>query len=67
MPLAFALPLAQILIPMLPTIGTGVENIISFIGSVRTAAKQTGEWTDAMEANFRGALLVMGRDPAYQP
>ena len=63
----FALALAQVLIPMLPTITTGVEHVISFIGSVRTAAKQTGEWTDDMETKFRGSLLVLGRDPAYLP
>jgi hypothetical protein len=52
---------------MLPTITTGVEHLIAFITSVRTAAKQTGEWTDAVEASFRGALLVLGKDPAYLP
>ena len=53
-----AIALAQILIPMLPTITTEIEHLISFISSVRTAAKQTGEWTDAIETSFRGALLV---------
>jgi hypothetical protein len=61
----FVIALAQILIPMLPTIGTGAEHVIAFISSVRSAAKQTGEWTPEMEANFRGSLLVLGKDPAF--
>jgi hypothetical protein len=60
-----ALALAQVLIPMIPTITTGVEHIIAFIESVRTAAKQTGVWTDTMESDFRGSLMVIGKDPAY--
>lgn len=62
-----AIALVQVLIPMLPTITTGVESLISFIMSVRTACKQTGEWTDDIETKFRGALLVLGKDPAYLP
>ncbi|MGO8839462.1 MAG: hypothetical protein ACLP7I_12020 [Limisphaerales bacterium] len=62
-----ALALANLIIPLLPTITTGVENLISFIRSVRTASQQTGEWTAAMETNFRGALLVLGKDPAFLP
>jgi hypothetical protein len=61
-----AIALAQVLIPMLPTITTGVEHLIAFIMSVRTAAKQTSEWTDKIESDFRGSLLVMGKESAYQ-
>jgi hypothetical protein len=62
-----ALALAQLLIPLIPTIASGVEHLIAFIGSVRAAAQQTGEWTPAMEEAFRAALLATKTDPAYQP
>lgn len=63
MPVAIAL-VAQLL-PLLPSIETGVEGIIAFIGSVRTAAKQTGEWTPAMESSFLDALLTANTKRAW--
>ena len=65
--MTLALALAQVLIPLLPTIETGVEQAISFIESVRTAAKQSGEWTQAMDYSFRSSLIALGKDPAYLP
>jgi hypothetical protein len=61
-----AIALVQVLLPMLPTITTGVDHLISFIVSVRTATKQTGEWTAEIETKFRGTLLLLGKESAYQ-
>jgi len=65
MPIALAI--TQILIPLLPTITTGVGSLINFIGAVRNAAMQTGEWTPEIEAAYRKSLWDTTKDPAYQP
>jgi hypothetical protein len=54
------------LIALIPTISTGVSNLITFIASVRTAATQTGDWTPALEAQFVAALIASGSSHAWQ-
>lgn len=62
-----ALALVQIIMPLLPTITTGVNHLIAWIQSVRTAAQQANEWTDEMEIAFRKSLEETKTNPAYQP
>lgn len=62
-----ALALIPIILQYLPQITLGVENLVAWIASIRLAAKQTGEWTDAMEAQYRASLLQAGIEPEYQP
>jgi hypothetical protein len=62
-----ALALLPEVLKALPTVETGAEHLWSWVMSLRTAAQQSGEWTDEMENNFRAALQACGKDPAYQP
>jgi hypothetical protein len=52
---------------LLPMVETGVTEFISWITSLRTAAQQTNEWTDAQELAYRAALFAKTNDPAYAP
>lgn len=61
-----ALTAAQIAIALLPTIETGVAELVAFINKIRGNLQQTGEWPDATDAAYRAALLAKGIDPAYQ-
>ena len=62
-----AIAIAQIAIQLLPTVETGVSELISFINTVRSAAQQSGEWTAAIEAAYRESLFATTSDPAYKP
>ena len=66
MPAALIALLPQI-IALIPVVTTGVQQLIAFIESIRGAAQQTGEWTDAMEKAFVDELLARAKTPAYQP
>jgi hypothetical protein len=46
------------LIALIPTVTTGVGNLISFIAAIRTAAQQSSEWTPALEAAFVNAIIA---------
>ena len=59
--------LLPIVLQYLPTIETGAEHLWAWVMSVRSAAQQSGEWTDENESQFRAALQASGKDPAYQP
>ena len=65
--MAAILALLPSIISMIPTVTTGVENLIAFIGSIRTAAQQTGEWTPALELAFTEALIAKGSSKAWTP
>lgn len=54
------------IIAIIPTIGRGVETIIALIGSIRSAAKQTGEWTPELETAFLESLLATNTNPVYK-
>ena len=64
MPIAAIIPLA---LQILPLVETGVPEFIAWIQSLRSAAQQSGEWTDAQETAYRAALWAKTQDPAYQP
>lgn len=61
------LALAQIAIQLLPTVTTGVSELITFINRVRTATQQTGEWPASTEAAYRASIFATTKDPAYAP
>jgi hypothetical protein len=62
-----ALSLLPVILQYLPQVTVGVENLISWIASVRSAAQQSGEWTPALEAQYRASLFATTNDPAYAP
>lgn len=47
-------------------IGIGTE-LIGYISKIRTAAKQTGEWTDEAEAAYNKMLDDDASAPEWQP
>lgn len=55
------------ILALIPSISNGVEQLIALIGSIRTAAQQTGEWSPELETQFLNALLATKTDPAWQP
>ncbi|MDD5139384.1 MAG: hypothetical protein PHY43_03870 [Verrucomicrobiales bacterium] len=50
----------------LPTIIQTGEAGWKWITSVRAAAKQSGEWTESIEADFQAKLASESLDPAWQ-
>lgn len=58
---------ANLAIALLPVVVTGTKELIAFIETSIAAAKQTGEWTDAMQSAYDEALLATAKDPANQP
>jgi hypothetical protein len=64
--MAAILPLLPGLIALIPTITTGLSSLIAFIASIRTAAKQTSEWTPELEALFVNALIAKASTDAWK-
>jgi hypothetical protein len=62
-----AISLVTLILPQIPALVGDVEAIWTAIAGVRTAAQQTGEWTDAAEAAWQQALLADGRSPDWTP
>lgn len=62
-----AAAILQLLLLLLPSVETGVTELIAWINSIRNSLKQSGEWTDAQEAAYRAALFAKTQDPAYAP
>lgn len=62
-----ALALVQVILPLIPSITTGLAELWQFINTVRAAAQQTAEWTPEMEAAYQASLKATATDPAYQP
>jgi len=62
-----AAQLIPIVIAALPMIQTGVTEFIAWLETLRSAAKQAGEWTDEQDAAYLAALRAKLGDPAYQP
>jgi hypothetical protein len=50
----------------LPAIIEAGKSGYDFIQSVRAAAQQAGEWTEAQEAEFQAKLAEQTIDPAWQ-
>ena len=64
--MAALLALLPGLISLIPTISTGIQHLIAFIATIRTAAQQSGEWTPALEAQFVDALIAKGSTDAWK-
>jgi hypothetical protein len=60
-----AAAILQIAMILLPMIQTGIPQLIAWMESLRSAAKQAGEWSDAQDKAYRAALLAKTGDPAY--
>jgi hypothetical protein len=54
-------------ISLIPTITTGVENIIALVAGIRSAAQQTAEWTPELEKQFVDALIARALTKAWTP
>lgn len=65
--MAAALALLPQILALLPTVEVGVEHLIAWIQSIRTAAKQSGEWTPDLETAFLNSLVAWAGSPALQP
>lgn len=64
--LPLLLPLIPQLIAAIPKVTSGVESLIAFIASIRTAAKQTEAWTPEMELAFTEQLIARSQDKSWQ-
>jgi ABC-type phosphate transport system permease subunit len=64
--LTILLPLLPQLLAAIPNITSGVEGLIAFIASIRSTAKQTGQWTNEMETAFVESLLVYANSRAWK-
>lgn len=45
----------------------GFTHLINWVMSIRVAARQSAEWTDAMEDAFIASLVATKTNPAYIP
>ena len=61
------MPVVTLILANLPAIISAGEAGYKFIMSVRSAAQQSGEWTAAVEAEFKAKLAAEVVDPAWQP
>lgn len=52
---------------LLPLVQTGVQEFITWLETLRTAAKQTGEWSADQDAAYSAAIAAKKNDPAWQP
>lgn len=59
--------LVTTILTYLPQITTGVSRLILWVREARAAAKQKGEWTPELEAEFIAKIESRKDDPAYQP
>jgi hypothetical protein len=64
--MAAILALLPGLIQLIPTITTGISSLIAFIAAIRSAAKQTGEWTTDLEKSFIDALIAKASTDAWK-
>lgn len=64
------MPIAEMIalgLELLPKVTVGVSQFVQWLNTLRTAAKQSGEWTDAMEFKWRAGLLAQGLEPEEVP
>jgi len=54
------------LIALIPTISSGVGDLIKFIGAVRGAAQQSSEWTPELEKAFLDSLIAKASTTAWK-
>ena len=57
----------KIALALLPEVKTGIVELIAFIAKLRSAARQTGDWTPEFEAQWRDGLLTHGLRPEEVP
>lgn len=57
----------QFALQLLPLVETGVPQFIAWLHTLRIAAQQAGEWTQAQDDAFLAAIKAKESDPAYQP
>lgn len=50
-------------LPILMQAAGGVQQILEYVQKVRTALKQTGEWTPEAEAAFNAEIEKLKTDP----
>jgi hypothetical protein len=62
---AILLLLPQI-IALIPTVTTGVREIVSFVEGVRAAAQQSSEWTPELEKAFVESLIARAKSDAWK-
>jgi hypothetical protein len=55
------------ILAMLPSLIAAGKDIYKMVSEIRTAAKQSGEWTDAHEAEFQSLLDTAAKAPHWQP
>lgn len=65
--LAALLALVPGVLAAIPSMTTGVQQVIALIAAIRTAAIQDGTWTPELDSAFLNALLATKTDPAWQP
>ena len=58
---------AELALVLLPKITIGVEQFITWIATLRTSLKQTGEWTVDFEAAWKEGLLSHNLKPEEIP
>jgi hypothetical protein len=62
-----ALALLPVVLKYLPTVESGAEHLWAWVMGIRAAAKQSAEWTDEIETQFRATLEASGKASEYQP
>lgn len=45
----------------------GVENLVTWVQGIRTAAQQSGEWTDQLESDFVASLDTLAKTKPWTP
>lgn len=55
------------LMALIPSITVGVQHIILWVQSIRSAAQQSGEWTPELENQFIAMLVSTTTNPAWMP
>ena len=59
--------LIPIFLQYLPSLLSAGKSVEAYIADVISAAKQSNEWTDEHDAQFRQALIDAGKSPEWQP
>lgn len=65
--MAAALLLLPEIMQIISVAGPGVQYLIQWVTTIRTAAQATGEWTAAMETAFLESLLAGAQSKAWTP
>lgn len=62
-----AAAIAELALVLLPKITIGVEQFVTWIATLRSSLKQSGEWTVDFEASWKEALLSHNLNPEEIP